>query len=338
MGLPAWRAGSVAGESRLLTLDVVFSEVSLIQAGPGSGTLGEMPSLPKSLLIATDFSQTAGKARDLGLWLAQKLDAEVHLLHVRELVEAVHLDDGQRAELERLLATGDQRTKEALESDRRSAISVHPHVVHALAPAEAIVAQCRELGCELIVMGTHGRRGIRHLLIGSVAEAVARTAPVPALTVGPGVASPCDGLARILVPFDFSAHSKAALEAAAVWARRFGAVLTLLHVIEPVIMPDFYAFEPVPVDRVDRLDESSRRALEEVAAELVVDNPVETRIIVTSGRAAEAIVSEAIPDRYDLVVMGTRGLGALEHLLLGSVAEGVLRRSQLPLLIVGHRR
>ncbi|MEJ2190704.1 MAG: universal stress protein [Acidobacteriota bacterium] len=111
-----------------------------------------------------------------------------------------------------------------------------------------------------------------------------------------------------------------------------GAEITLLHVVEPVVYPEFYSVDVVSDDLMGHLRERSEEALKKAAEEQLPGLPVATSVEV--GRAAETIVHHADPDRFDLVIMSTRGLSALEHVLLGSVAEAVLRRCRVPLVTI----
>ncbi len=290
-----------------------------------------MNVLPVRILVATDFSPTATRALEFARLLARRFGAELHLLHVRVLLEDPHLAEEQRATMRQAFAEGDAPSREALESastgDRE--VRVVPHLVRAISAAEAVVETAASAGCDLIVMGTHGRRGLKHLLLGSVAGQVVRSAPAPVLTVRPDATVPT-AIRRLLVPHDFSEHSGRALELAATWARHLGAGLTLLHAVEPVVYPDFYAVDVLPGELTERLRVRSTEALEAVVAGSLAGLETSTRV--TVARAREAVVNAA--GDHDLVVMGTRGLSALEHLLLGSVAEGVVRRCPAPVLTV----
>jgi nucleotide-binding universal stress UspA family protein len=292
-----------------------------------------MSTTPQRILVATDFSPTGESAQSVALSLARGLGAELHVLHVRVLLDDPHLEEEHQLELQRLLSATDGQTRDDLEAPTEdSGVTVHPHLVRGLSAAEAISETCSDLGCDLIVMGTHGRRGISHLLLGSVAEKVVRTSPVPVLTVRPDATLPADGIKRILVPHDFSQHSEHAVRFAADWARRLDSTITLLHAVEPVVYPEFYAVDLLPDEMVSRLRERSEEALQKVAEELL--SGLTARVEVKVGRAGDTIAAAATPDAHDMVIMGTRGLSAIEHLLLGSVAEIVLRRCALPLLAV----
>ena len=255
-------------------------------------------------------------------------------MHVNVILEDPHLEERHRQQLEEVVATGDEARRRELENgpNGQPGLEVIPHMVRGLAPAEAIVETASNLESDLIVMGTHGRRGISHLLLGSVAERVVRTSAVPVLTVRADADIVLEGTPRILVPHDFSDASVNALGRAAAWATALDAEMTLLHVVEPVVYPEFYSVDVLSDDLMERLVTRSEKALRSVAEEL--PGNVKSSVMVEVGRAADTIVDQADPEHFDLVVMATRGLSGLEQILLGSVAESVLRRCQVPMLAV----
>jgi nucleotide-binding universal stress UspA family protein len=293
-----------------------------------------MTDVPRTILAATDFSDTAERAGDIARELSRRFEAQIHLLHVIIILEDPHIEEDHRHRLEELVATGDDARRKDLESssEEQPGLEVTPHMVRGLAPAEVIVETASNLGCELIVMGTHGRRGLSHLLLGSVAERVVRTSTVPVLTVRGSADIELPDVPQILVPHDFSEASAAAVQRAAVWANALEAEITLLHVVEPVVYPEFYSVDVLSDDLMERLVERSERALRAAADDLL--GGVRARVEVEVGRAADTIVDHADPERFDVVVMATRGLSGLEQVLLGSVAESVLRRCKVPLLAV----
>jgi nucleotide-binding universal stress UspA family protein len=295
-----------------------------------------MIDMPKTILAATDFSKPAERASDFARDLSRRFQAQLHLVHVTVILEDPHLEEKHRHRMEELVASGDDARRRDLESgsEHQPGLEVTPHMVRGLAPAEVIVETASNLGCELIVMGTHGRRGLPHLLLGSVAERVVRTSAVPVLTVRGDADIELQGTPRILVPHDFSEASTAAVRRAAAWADALGAEITLLHVVEPVVYPEFYSVDVLSDDLMERLVERSERALAAAAEEIL--GTVRTQVEV--GRAANTIVDFADPDRFDLVIMATRGLSGLEQALLGSVAESVLRRCRVPMLAVPHQK
>jgi nucleotide-binding universal stress UspA family protein len=294
-------------------------------------------SAPRRILVPTDFSETSERAETLALALAAKLEAEVHMLHVQELLDDPHLEESYQVELDRLLSHGDQRRQKALEAvdGRAPKVTVQTHLVRGISAAETITEICARLKCDLVVMGTHGRRGLKHLLLGSVAENIVRTAPAQVLTVRGEPQEEAPEISSILVPYDFSEHSMTALRVAALWSRILDARLTMLHVVEPVVYPEFYAVDLMPSSMVERIEERSGEALRNHAKEYLPD--MKPKIQVATGYAADTIVATVSSDQHDLVIMGTRGLSALEHLLLGSVAENVVRTCPAPVLTIRNR-
>jgi len=293
-----------------------------------------MTSTPRKILVATDFSSTADSAEKLAFQLARLLGAELHLIHVRVILEDPLMAEEHQLEIERLMSSADEATKEAFDRTRGGdrEITVETHLVRSVSAAEAIVETASELECDLVVMGTHGRRGIKHLLLGSVAENVLRSVDIPVLTVRPGIEVGTLGPKRILVAYDFSDRSATAVRVAGDWATVFDAEITILHVVEPVVYPEFYAINVVSDDVMTRLRDRATEALDDAAEKILGDRPVNASVLI--GRATDTIIAEARPENFDLVVMGTRGLTGLEQLVLGSVAEGVLRRCPVPLLTV----
>jgi nucleotide-binding universal stress UspA family protein len=292
-----------------------------------------MHTPPRNILAATDYSETAERAVALAGILALRFSADLHLLHVAVLVEDSHLDEGSSDQLGHLQAISEETRRELLEKSSQSHdLSVTPLLVRGIDPDEVIVETASNLGSDLIVMGTHGRRGLSHLFLGSVAERVVRTSPAPVLTLRADAVVETDGITRILVPYDFSDPSADAIRHAAAWADALDGEITLLHVVEPVVYPEFYSVDILPDNLMMRLTTRSEKALDEAAAELLDGRASST--LVEVGRAADTIVNLADPERFDLVVMATRGLSGLEHILLGSVAESVLRRCRVPMLTI----
>lgn len=139
-------------------------------------------------------------------------------------------------------------------------------------------------------------------------------------------------ITRILVPTDFSDTSDAALEYARILAKRFGASLHLLHAIDDPFIAEGLAAEAyvmeAPSIRTSMLDDARARLRHRAGGCTTVEAIV--------GRAAPTVVDYAQQCDIDLIVMGTRGRTGLAHLLLGSVAERVVRTASCPVLTVGH--
>jgi len=145
-------------------------------------------------------------------------------------------------------------------------------------------------------------------------------------------------LKRILVTTDFSEPSNAAFTYGRELARRFGAKLHVLHVAEDIFLTTFgaEACTAVSGDLQQQIVESAQKQLEDMVGAVGESAPAATIAVVTASSAAFAIVNYAKHHQIDLIVMGTHGRGALAHLVMGSVAERVVRLAPCPVLTVRH--
>ena len=145
-----------------------------------------------------------------------------------------------------------------------------------------------------------------------------------------------ESLNRILVPVDFSAHSNRAVNFATTLANKFGARVSLLHVVEDPFVTGAWqaeAFVPNIPELLNDLIKAAQAHLSELKKDLAAHGfVVQTAII--QGQPARAIVEQASNGKYDLIVMGTHGRTGLSHALLGSVAERVVQKAPCPVLTV----
>jgi nucleotide-binding universal stress UspA family protein len=179
---------------------------------------------------------------------------------------------------------------------------------------------------DLVVMGTHGRRGFEHLVLGSVAERMLRRCPVPLLTIGPG--RPRSGIRRILVTTDFSEGTADAIHYALSIAQERQAKVTLLHVVPDVAAGAGGKFR-------ERFLQGVELELQRLVPEEALDwCDVETRI--NSGIAFEVIGKVLKSQKFDLLVMNIHGKGMLDRVLVGSTAERVVRTAApvCPILLI----
>jgi nucleotide-binding universal stress UspA family protein len=279
------------------------------------------------ILFPTDFSECAQGALPHAIRLAELHDADLELLHVLVLhatsaIEAIEPFPGEES------------AKEALEATAREPKGgrVTHHVTRAIAAAPAILDYADAGEVDLIVIGSHGRRGIRRLLLGSVAEEVLREARCPVLIVREKKEPATEvEVKRILIPVDFSKQTALAVGYAHELAGTFGAALDLLHVVEVPTYPDFYVpFSAALETTAVRRDAGDR--LEALAEPLRATHEVGTHVKV--GRTTTEVTDFAERGGHDLIVLPSHGYSGLERVLLGSVAEGVLRRTPCPVLTV----
>jgi nucleotide-binding universal stress UspA family protein len=309
-----------------------------VKAGPRDAPVPGRPCVESAVaakpivLLATDFSAPAAYAQAFAVELVRRhgFDAALHVIH------CIPLNELERAEAERQLPLAVPPGLDDVVASRR--------VVRALAPELGIVETAQQLGARLIVMGTHGRTNLAHVLIGSVAERVVRLAQCPVLTVRspdhmPARPAGVEGAAMvsirtILCPIDFSDCSRAALEHAEELARRFEASLIVAHVVEPVLYPVAYGLPPVAPVAFEEGARSSAVKVMDPIVDGLARRGVKARALVDAGNAASRICDLAKEERADLIVLATHGYTGMKHLLLGSTAEKVVRLAPCAVLAV----
>jgi nucleotide-binding universal stress UspA family protein len=288
------------------------------------------------VLVPTDFSEHARHARETATGLAKAFGASVHLLHVLHLpVQAVtpeaavvpvgfwkelraHAEKQLEAEKKLVEAAGVKVTGEVFED----------------VPGFAISAAAERAKADLIVMGSRGLSGLKHVVLGSVAERTVRSAPCPVLTVK-AEGGPLR-LRTIVVGMDFSAAARRALELAKDLAKTAGpAHLVLVHAeYIPIELEQYLLREGDSA--LQRMSDAVKKDLESVLVGLQ-DAGISAEFLVQRGTPEKLIVDVAEQKNADLIAIGTHGRRGLTHLLLGSVAERVVRTAKQPVLTVRQR-
>lgn len=292
------------------------------------------------ILLATDGSVRAEVAEAYACKLTESWGAALTVVSVLEFAPGLDPESPvcrlYLAELMMQATEGLARLK-ARAAER--GIAVHTRIEKGI-PSEQVLAAAAAEDADLIIVGTAGKSGLAHVLLGSTAERIIRTAPCPVLAVRMdgsrsehtiGSTSQSVLLDRILVPVDFSDCSLDALEYAAAVAQRAQAAVMLLHVMEPVSYGlDFTA--PLRAEREHEREVLTQRLAGLVAA-LEAAN-VKSESLVRGGLPRDSILEAARAWSADLIVMGTHGRRGLSHALYGSVVESVLRKSHCPILTV----
>ncbi len=296
------------------------------------------------IIHPTDFSDCAAEAQRYAVALARTERASLVLLHAwrRSLYPGtemmiVQTPDATPMPLIRYLEVSASRQLDALVARLRAelvGLSIEGVLVDG-APEEELFALATQ--GDAVVMGTHGRGRLAHLFLGSVTERTLRRATVPVLTVRPGEARAMPPR-RMLVPIDFSEPSRAAVALATRLAIvAGGAAIDVLHVWEqPEGPPGDAVVVHLPTGERPSLSEylraSAQREMHEFLAGLERFGTIELRREVSSGRPADVIIEASAA--YDAVVVGTHGRHGVPHVVLGSVAEKVVRRSACPVWTV----
>jgi len=262
-----------------------------------------------TILVPTDGSDAATTAARYGVDLAERFGATVHALSVvdpdRLVTDSVgDVDDLVRRQQARL----EERARDAV--DRVAAMATGPVETHVVEgrPASVLSAAIDDYDVDLVAMGTHGRSGVDRYLLGSLAERTVRTAGVPVLAVREDGRS--GAIEDVLIATDGSESAERAAEGAVAVADATGARLHALTV----------GTDLGPAERV--VDRAGEAGLDATA-------------VVRPGPPHEAIRSYVDDAGIDLVTVGTHGRTGVERVLLGSVAERVLRTATVPVLVVG---
>jgi nucleotide-binding universal stress UspA family protein len=287
------------------------------------------------ILLATDFSPWARRAEEYASSLASSWHAHLTAMSVLEFPPGLNPDYPVNHQYltERMREAAGQLA-EYKQHEARRGIDVSTRIATGL-PSEEIIAAARGEESDLIVLGTRGKSGLAHVLLGSTAERVIRMAPCPVFAVHmeKGEESAAAGLKleRILVPVDFSDCSLDAVEYGASVARQAKASVELLHVLEPVSYGLDFTLDHAE-ERERKRDRLSKQ-LEDLSAALSVAG-IPTKSHLRGGLPGDSILDESRTLPSDLIVMGTHGRRGISHVLSGSVTETVLRRAQCPVLTV----
>lgn len=290
---------------------------------------------PKTILYATDFSSDAEPALRHAAFLARRTKGCLHMLYVRDNGNDPRLSPWRRTQYTEVIEEG-VRNLTFAEMARgidgagardldivRTMRSGHP-------VARQILRHAAQIEADLIVMGTHGRRGLRRLFQGSVATQVLHRSPCDVLIVRQGLATtPPEATYQILVPVDVSKPSTEAVALGRRLASSYGANLQLLYVVENnphphPLDPPIDPFEWATRIRPEALD-NLRRILAETAGPEVTST-----VHVTQGRVRSEIASFADGHHSDLIVMARHDHCGIVGSLSGSLTETVVRGAPCP--------
>jgi nucleotide-binding universal stress UspA family protein len=283
----------------------------------------------KKILCPVDFFPASDAAVDYAVGLAAAYDAEVHLLHVITPIAAGTYE--YAIDTTDFMKDMEERSMEEmnrLAARLRASRIVVDSKVRTGDVYEEIKAALEDLKPDLIVMGTHGRRGVERWFMGSTTEKLLRHTPVPLVTISATgeKSSHTPRFRRILVTTDFSEGTADALAYAFSVAQENQSKVVLLHVLHDI-----------PVDVPSKYRDSLVQGVVKQLEDLV---PVEARSWcevaprVETGIPYQVILQTAQEDAADLVVMNIHGKGMLDRALLGSTAERVVRAACCPVMMI----
>ena len=322
--------------------------------GPPS-TRGELAAAPaattddrlqiKTMLVPLDFSVASMQALDYAIPFAEQFHSAIHLLYVHEKDHEFSPTEGASHLLFQTAKARAQLRQRLADVPHEYPLRFHAEDCHVQfgRAHRKICELARKLDADLIVIASRGRTGLSRVLLGSTAERIVRHAPCPVLVTRqrtPEFDVPDSErgeyqatIRSILVPVDFSSFSIKAVEYAASLAKAFGAKLDLFHATFPhdYVLVDRGVHDPAMPRNAE--EAFAREQMSAIARmESLGGARVETAV--RSGYAILEICAEIERTNADLVVTSTHGHTGLQHVLIGSVAEHVIRYAECPVLVL----
>jgi len=316
-------------------------QINLEPRRPGTAS---RPRRFNRILVPIDFSRPSLKAIPYALAISRQFGADVHLLHVTDVAQqpppslltlpVVPQTEWNQRFMKRL---------QSLVLKYRTDGNVSTLEPRTGITYEEICAAARELKADLIVIATHGYTGYERMFLGSTAERVVQHSPCPVVLVRQhirhwnGWIDPRTRtgfrLRTILVPTDFSECSHVGFEYGVQLACDFNAELRLIHVINPHIYP--FGDEHAALDSAQLMDEAAHAAQKQMRSMARKSNARSSVRVVHGSPAFE--ICKAANDDADLIVIPTHGRTGFGHILIGSVAERVVRYAHCPVLVIPAR-
>jgi nucleotide-binding universal stress UspA family protein/quercetin dioxygenase-like cupin family protein len=289
-----------------------------------NGTEDAKSLFPTKILLATDGSADAVQATEAAVDLADKSGSQLHVVHVWQDVPTPYAHAFVKQELER---QGQEILEEQvwrIDADGGAVAGAHLKMGRT---SDEVIELGEELGADLIVVGSRGLGPVKRVLLGSRSEEIVHHAHVPVLVLrrGEDVWPP----ARVVIGDDFSEDAKKAGELAANIAKLYGADVLLLHAFPHLL-------EESPGPEADYALRRAEERLEERAGslEIILGHRPRTRMV--AGDPAEAVLEATRGDKPALVAVGSRGLGMVGRVSLGSVSTKIVTAAPGPVLVFPH--
>jgi nucleotide-binding universal stress UspA family protein len=284
----------------------------------------------KSILCPIGFSEFSAKVYDYAQSLAAHYRAKLWVQHVLYSHPAFYTDDAYRESCRKLREDTLRKLKQFVKRQTRTKVQPQCVVEEGIA-SDGILSFAKAQKVNLIVMGTHGLRGVDRLMLGTITERVLRKSPCPVFLVRkpshdfviPGTKEDPVRLKKIFLGMDFSDHAHHALKYALSFAREYNAELTLLHVSEH--RPSSDELQRDNAEAMRELEQSYPRGAHKSSL---------VKFVLRSGKPFQQIIEFATEAQTDLVVMGVRGHGSLDSALFGSTAYRVIQLGPCPVLAV----
>ena len=298
----------------------------------------------QNIIVPIDFSKMSVQAIQIAKQLARRFGASIHLAHARQFNYAADFmapvppmvpfsimpyeQNGEQIALEEL-------KKVASECGVSSATC---DVLSGAPPFDEICRLAQTIPADLVVMPTHGRTGLKHVFLGSTAERIVQHSSCPVLVTRSKTVKSRNGsqagMKTILVPVDFSNCSRDGLRYAIAFANEFGTKIILLHA---TYLGYVYSCEGTAIYDIPGLQKAARKTAERKMRELVRSvnfRAVKFETVLTEGSPVLDICAFAKDHDVDLIIASTHGFTGFTHVLIGSIAEQVVRHAPCSVLVV----
>jgi len=297
----------------------------------------------QNIIVPIDFSEMSAQAIQIARRLARRFAASLHLAHVRQLNYAADFVAPAPPIVPFSFMPYEQNAEQiALKELKRvasecSVSSANCHVLSGAPPFDEICRLGQAVPADFIVMPTHGRTGLKHVFLGSTAERIVQHSSCPVLVTRGNRAQSKNGsrfkIKTILVPTDFSSCSREGLRYAIAFANEFGAKIILLHA---TYLGYVYSCEGTAIYDIAGLQKAARKNAERKMRELVRSvnfGAVKFETGFSDGSPALDICAYAKDHDVDLIITSTHGFTGLKHVLIGSIAEQVVRHAPCSVLV-----
>jgi nucleotide-binding universal stress UspA family protein len=300
--------------------------------------------LIQNIVVPVDFSKMSVQAIQFAKQLARRLGASMHLAHVHEFSYAADFVTPAPPVVPFSFGAYEHDIEQAVLKELESVAhdcgvsSARCRVLTGAPRFDEICRLAQTIPADLIIMPTHGRTGLKHVFLGSTAERIVQHSSCPVLVTRGNSARSKNGsrftMKTILVPVDFSSCSREGLRYAISFANEFGAKIILLHA---TYLGYIYSSEGSALYDIPGLQKAARKTAKRKMRDLVRSvnfGGVKSEAVFTEGSPVLDICQFAKDNDVDLIITSTHGLTGLKHVLIGSIAEHVVRHAPCSVLVV----
>jgi nucleotide-binding universal stress UspA family protein len=293
----------------------------------------------KTVFCTTDISDFSNHSISWGAALAREFGAKLIVCHVVDFPAAVTYGDGPIFFMDQQNQAMDNAYQEIKQMIGNQKVQWEPLITIGHAGDE-ISRLAEEKGADLVISATHGRSGLKRLILGSVTERLMRTLHCPLMVVrGPKhdlsiLSGQRINFKKILVGCDFSEDSHLAFQYGLSLAQEFQSELHLVHVKEPAAYSEWLK---TSVDLEEVLYHALNEKIKEKLKKMIPNEASHwcmPKVEILEGKPNEELIGYAEENHISLIVLGVRGQGLVERMFVGSTTDRVIRQAPCPVLSV----